>query len=58
MNKNDLEKKSYQQLFELFYQSGGVIDVNHYVTTDELIDALLTGKKLLGGYVENEDVLY
>lgn len=58
MNKSELEKKSYQQLFELFYQSGGVIDVNHYVTADELIDALLTGKKLIGGYVEKEDVLY
>lgn len=58
MNKSDLETKSYQQLFELFYQSGGVIDVNHYASSDELIDALLTGKKLLGGFVENEDVLY
>lgn len=58
MNKSELEKKSYQQLFELFYQSGGRIDLNHYTTSDELIDALLTGKKLLGGFVENEDVLY
>lgn len=58
MNKSDLETKSYQQLFELFYQSGGVIDINHYASSDELIDALLIGKKLLGGFVENEDVLY
>ena len=58
MNKSELEKKSYQQLFELFYQSGGKVDLNHYTTNDELIDALLTGKKLLGGFVENEDVLY
>lgn len=58
MNKNDLETKSYQQLFELFYQSGGVISINHNATSDELIDALLTGKKLLGGFVEDEDVLY
>lgn len=58
MNKSDLETKSYQQLFELFYQSGGVVDVNYYATSEELIDAILTGKKLLGGYVEKEDVLY
>lgn len=58
MNKSELETKSYQQLFELFYRSGGVIDVNHYATSDELIDALLTGKKLLGDFAEDEDVLY
>lgn len=58
MNKSDLETKSYQQLFELFYQSGGVIAVNHYASSDELIDALLSGKKLLGDFTENEDVLY
>lgn len=58
MKKNDLETKSYQQLFELFYQSGGRIDINYNATSDELIDALLTGKKLLGGFVEDEDVLY
>lgn len=58
MNKSDLETKSYQQLFELFYQSGGVIDVNHYASSDELIDALLTGNKLLGVFVEDENVLY
>lgn len=58
MKKSDLETKSYQQLFDLFYQSGGSIDINHRTTSDELIDALLTGKKLLGGFVEDEDVLY
>lgn len=58
MNKSELEKKSYQQLLELFYQSGGKVDLNHHTTSDELIDALLTGKKLLGSYVEDEDVLY
>lgn len=58
MKNNELETKSNQQLFELYYRSGGNIDVNHYATRDELIDALLTGKKLLGGFVEDEDVLY
>lgn len=58
MNKSELETKSYQQLFELFYRSGGVIDVNHYATSDELIDAILIGKKLLGGFAEDKDVLY
>lgn len=58
MKKDDLETKSYQQLFELFYQSGGRIDINYNATSDELIDALLTGKRLLGGFVEDENVLY
>lgn len=58
MKKSELETKSYQQLFELYYQSGGNIDVNHYATRDELIDALLSGKKLLGGFVKDKDVLY
>ena len=58
MNKSELEKKNYQQLLELFYQSGGKVDLNHYTTSDELIEALLSGKKLIGGFVEDEDVLY
>lgn len=58
MKKSELETKSYQQLFELYYQSGGNIQINHYATSDELIDALLSGKKLLGGFIEDEDVLY
>lgn len=58
MKKSELETKSYQQLFELYYQSGGNIQINHYATSDELIDALLSGKKLLGGFTEDEDVLY
>lgn len=58
MKKSELETKSYQQLFELYYRSGGNIEINHYATSDELIDALLSGKKLLGGFTEDEDVLY
>lgn len=58
MNKSELEEKTYQQLFELYYRSGGNIDVNHAATKNELIDALLSGKKLLGGFVEDKDVLY
>lgn len=58
MKKSELETKSYQQLFELYYQSGGNIQINHYASSDELIDALLSGKKLLGGFTEDEDVLY
>lgn len=58
MKKSELESKSYQQIFELYYQSGGNIEINHAATKNELIDALLSGKKLLGGFVEDKDVLY
>ena len=48
MKKSDLEKKSDDQLYDLYFQSGGKIDVDHYVTRDELIEALLSGNKLIG----------
>lgn len=54
MKKSDLEKKSDDQLYDLYFQSGGKIDVDHYVTRDDLIEALLSGNKLIG-YFERED---
>lgn len=55
MKKSDLEKKSDDQLYDLYFQSGGNIDVDHYVTRDELIEALLSGNKLIGFIDRNEN---
>lgn len=55
MKKSDFESKSDQQLLDLYYQSGGNIDVDHYVTRDELIEALLSGNKLIGFIDRNEN---
>lgn len=55
MKKSDLEKKSDDQLYDLYFQSGGKIDVDHYVTRDELIEALLSGNKIIGFIDRNEN---
>lgn len=55
MKKSDLEKKSDDQLYDLYFKSGGKIDVDHYVTRDELIEALLSGNKLIGFIDRNEN---
>ena len=54
MKRSELEEKSNEQLYDLYYQSGGKIDVDHHTTREELVEALLTGNKLIG-YFERED---
>lgn len=60
MKKSDLEKKSDHQLYDLYFQSGGKIDADHYITRDELIEALLSGNKLIGFIDRNdsENIIY
>lgn len=60
MNKSDLNTKSYDELINIYFQSGGVIYAQHTPTRDELIAALSLGKKMIGriGVVDDDNIIY
>lgn len=60
MNKSDLNTKSYDELINIYFKSGGVIYAQHTPTREELITALTLGNKLIGriGVVDDDNIIY